>query len=417
MIRILVVDDEKSIRVTFKEILSGAGYEVHLAENADETISVLKLQPIDVVLADIILPGMSNVEILQIIYDLTPYLEVILMTGKPTLETAAKAVRLGAFDYLMKPISQNTLLNNVANAVKYKKNRDEHRRVRKEQDLLAHQNKMLLESAGVGIYGLDLNGNTTFCNPAALKMIKRKINDVLGKPKHAILHHSKPDGTPYPVEKCPISAAFKDGKGYHRDSEVFCKKDGTSFPVEYISRPILEDGQVKGTVVTFKDITQRKQQENKILKINAELKNRAKERTRELEIKNQALLEVLKLIDVEKKQMQKNVKCNSEKLLIPLIKKLKMKEESAEKRVYDVLENNLKKLTSDFGVKISDDRFKLTPREIGICDLIKSGLESKDISQFLNVSTRTIETHRKNIRKKLRLHNKNVNLVSYLQSL
>jgi diguanylate cyclase (GGDEF)-like protein len=75
---------------------------------------------------------------------------------------------------------------------------------------------------------------------------------------HNLVHHTKPDGTPYPSEECPIYAAFTTGSTHSRDDEVFWRKDGTSFPVEYTSTPILEDGELAGAVVTFRDITERK---------------------------------------------------------------------------------------------------------------------------------------------------------------
>ncbi len=102
---------------------------------------------------------------------------------------------------------------------------------------VTNQRELILDSAGEGIYGLDLNGNTTFCNPAAAHMVGFEVEELIGKPQHAILHHSKPDGSPYPREECPIYAAFHDGKVHSVDDEVFWKKDGTSFPVEYVSFP------------------------------------------------------------------------------------------------------------------------------------------------------------------------------------
>ena len=114
--------------------------------------------------------------------------------------------------------------------------------------------RVILDSAGEGIYGLDLEGNTTFVNPAAAQMIRWDPEDLIGKPQHSILHHSHPDGTPYPRESCPIYAAFRDGQVRHVDDEVFWRRDGSSFPVEYVSTPIWEDGRVTGAVVTFRDI-------------------------------------------------------------------------------------------------------------------------------------------------------------------
>ena len=144
--------------------------------------------------------------------------------------------------------------------------RDITERKRSEEALrqLSRQNEMVLNSAGEGIFGLDLQGKTTFINPAAAHMTGWDIEDLLGQRLHDFLHHSKPDGTPYPQEECPIYAAFKTGATLSRDNEVFWRKDGTHFPVEYVSTPIIEGDKILGAVVTFKDITERKALEQKL---------------------------------------------------------------------------------------------------------------------------------------------------------
>jgi len=103
-------------------------------------------------------------------------------------------------------------------------------------------NNAILECAGEGIYGLDRDGLTTFANAAALRMTGWPLDEVLGKLQHALIHHSKPDGTPYPREACPVYAALRDGEVHHIEDDVFWRKDGTSFPVEYTSTPLQQDG-------------------------------------------------------------------------------------------------------------------------------------------------------------------------------
>ncbi len=135
-----------------------------------------------------------------------------------------------------------------------KKSEERTRLVSEESERLRRQNELILNAAGEGIYGLDLEGNTTFINPAAAAMIGWKPEELIGKPQHAILHHTKADGTNYPREECPIYAAFKDGSVHHVDKEVFWRKDGSNFPVEYISTPILDkNNKPAGAVVTFRD--------------------------------------------------------------------------------------------------------------------------------------------------------------------
>ena len=137
----------------------------------------------------------------------------------------------------------------------------ERKRAQEALEQLKQQNELLLSSAGEGIYGLDTQGRTTFVNPAAAMMIGWKVEELIGKPQHDILHHTKPDGSPYPREECPIYAAFKDGGVHHVTDEVFWRKDGSSFPVEYVSTPIRERGEITGAVVIFRDITERKRAE------------------------------------------------------------------------------------------------------------------------------------------------------------
>jgi diguanylate cyclase (GGDEF)-like protein/PAS domain S-box-containing protein len=123
---------------------------------------------------------------------------------------------------------------------------------------------LLLYSAGEGIFGVDVAGQVTFINPVALRMLGFSLEDILGQRVHDIIHHSREDGSNYPVEDCPMYASYTRAVENHVMDEVLWRKDGSSFPVEYSSTPITKDGKVKGAVVTFKDITERKQSEAKI---------------------------------------------------------------------------------------------------------------------------------------------------------
>ena len=117
---------------------------------------------------------------------------------------------------------------------------------------------LILRSAAEGILGLDLEGRHSFVNPAAARMLGYEADELLGRPSHDIWHHTRPDGSPYPREQCSIYAAYRDGEIHRSSTEVFWRKDGTSFPVEYASTPIFEQGRLTGAVVTFADITDRK---------------------------------------------------------------------------------------------------------------------------------------------------------------
>lgn len=133
------------------------------------------------------------------------------------------------------------------------------------------RNEMILNSTGEGIYGIDLQGKVIFANPAAAAMTGYAVDYLVGRRSHKIFHHSRADGSPYPAEECPIYTAYKDGKVHYAYEDVFWKKDGTSFPVEYISSPIRENGELAGAVVAFSDITDRQKAEQEMHRLNRAL--------------------------------------------------------------------------------------------------------------------------------------------------
>jgi len=127
--RVLIVDDERSIRTTLRATLSAAGYDVEVAEDARQAQEILAKGECDVVVSDIVLPGVSGVDLLKAIRRAAPAVQVIMMTGEPTVETAAEAVRAGAADYLTKPFPREAVLRSVANAAEIKRIEDEKRRL------------------------------------------------------------------------------------------------------------------------------------------------------------------------------------------------------------------------------------------------------------------------------------------------
>ena len=108
------------------------------------------------------------------------------------------------------------------------------------------------------MYGVDNEGHTIFANPAAVRLCGYTFEELIGRSPHELTHHTRPDGRHYPASECPIYSAFRDGEVRRVEDEVFWRKDGSCFPVEYISTPIIENGQILGAVVSFRDITKRK---------------------------------------------------------------------------------------------------------------------------------------------------------------
>jgi len=139
-------------------------------------------------------------------------------------------------------------------------------RLRAEDKLRNSHEKLnnLLNSMVEGAYGVDTDGNCSFVNPSCLQMLGYQNKDeLLGKHMHTLLQHSHADGSPYPVSERRIQRAYQVFQTINVSDEVFWRKDGSSFPVEYWSRPIFDDGRAVGAILTFTDITERKQAEKR----------------------------------------------------------------------------------------------------------------------------------------------------------
>jgi PAS domain S-box-containing protein len=147
----------------------------------------------------------------------------------------------------------------------------EHIQTQEALQQLSHQHGLILNAAGEGIFGVDLEGKHTFVNPAAARMLGYETGELVGQPSHATWHHSKPDGSPYPEQECPLHNGYKTGVACRGTDQVFWRRDGTSFPVRYVSTPIHEQGRLAGAVVVFQDITERKRIDEEIARRNAEL--------------------------------------------------------------------------------------------------------------------------------------------------
>ena len=118
---------------------------------------------------------------------------------------------------------------------------------------LQKQMELILNSAGEGIFGLDIHGNVTFVNTAASLMTGWEREEMIGKPHHQLVHHTSPDGSPHEADKCLINQACRDGLVHISAEDCFWTREGDHFPVEYVSTPIIDEGRLCGAVVVFRD--------------------------------------------------------------------------------------------------------------------------------------------------------------------
>ncbi|MGD9132482.1 MAG: response regulator [Desulfobacterales bacterium] len=181
------------------------------------------------------------------------------------LTSYAETLAIMGLDKIRRKKYQEELLHHRKNLEEIVKERTADLRASEEKT------RLLLESVGEGIFGVDLDGKVAFINPAANRMLGYGPEELVDKEIHEVIHHSHADGSAYPKSKCPMYLAYAKGTDQHITDEVLWRKDGSPFPVEYTSMPIKKDAQIVGAVVTFMDITERKRTEEALKEKEAQL--------------------------------------------------------------------------------------------------------------------------------------------------
>ena len=255
--------------------------------------------------------------------------------------------------------------------------------------------KILFDNITDLAYICDTEGNILYINNIFQKLSGHKPEEFIGKSFAPLFDEEN--------LKEAIDLYTTTLKGESLQKEVYFKDTGVL--CEYKNIPLRNDnGNITGVIGIARDITERKRYEEKL-----------QEQKKSLEQKNIALSEILGQIEIEKKQIKDNVMANAENLLLPVIQKIKLTGES--RKYVLLLQKNLHELTSSFGTKLTEKSSRLTSREIEICNMIKNGLTNKEITSLLNISQGTTERHRANIRKKIGIINKDINLSSFLKTL
>lgn len=251
----------------------------------------------------------------------------------------------------------------------------------------------------------DLKLNLVETNDATLKLLPpgTRKSDLIGKRLLELAPHMTEGdiyknyrdviktGKPYYVDDLPLPPDF--GEDVHLNLRAFKVSDGLG--------------------IIMRDITKRIKAEKELRKSEAELKDK----TIDLKEFNTALKVLLKRRKEDKSELEKKVLFSVEELTMPYIKEMKnTRLSSRQKTLMDIMESNLKEIISPFSERISEKISKLTPMEIQVANLVKQGQATKEIADLLYLSTKTIDCHRENIRKKIGIKNKKINLRTYLLS-
>ncbi len=277
MPKILIVEDESLIAMDIESRLSSLGYEVPaVVDNGSEALRIVADIRPDLVMMDIIIKGeMDGVEtadVLRCKFDVP----VIYLTSHTDKKTMDRANRTQPFGYLPKPFNETMLQTSIETAL-YKHGME--RQLRDSEERI----KLLLNSTAEGIFGIDLDGKITFCNNACMQFLGYENDDELaGKDMHELVPHISGNGKSCGRVNCQILNSFIESRKIHLHDHSFQRQDNSQFPVELWSNPIYKDNEITGAVVTFLDISEKKQMMDQLLLARKDLEIQVKNRTQEL---------------------------------------------------------------------------------------------------------------------------------------
>src|SRR4030042_3514636 len=180
--RILVVDDEEKIRKSLSGLLQDYDYEVVTASNGLECLQIMSTQPFDLVILDVVMPGMSGIEVLRWIKEKYKDTEVIIITGYADKEKAIAAFRLGAYDFIEKPFESREILNTITHCLNHLELRKEVERKNKELDFEKERLLVTLFSIGDGVIATDTEGKILLINKVAEELTGWTQEEAVGQP-------------------------------------------------------------------------------------------------------------------------------------------------------------------------------------------------------------------------------------------
>ncbi|NQU66965.1 MAG: response regulator, partial [Candidatus Marinimicrobia bacterium] len=266
--KILLIDDDSNDRMLTVHELNKNFDKIEITEiwNRKQFDEILHNFSFDLVITDYFMPGWDGIYVLKAVKALSTLIPVIMYTGTGNEEIAVNAMKLGLDDYILKGKARIVRLSTAVKTI-FNHVDEVDARKRVEQALMdsVKQIYLLLDSTAEGIYAITLDGTGTLVNNAAMKMLGiESKEDFLKKNVHNLIHHTNSNGDHISYKDCFIHKAMSE-KGYiHKANEIFWRTDNTCFPVEYWAYPIRERGIIIGSVVTFFDITDKIDSQQKL---------------------------------------------------------------------------------------------------------------------------------------------------------
>jgi two-component system sensor histidine kinase UhpB len=272
-LRMLHIEDRQDDADLIRLDLEAAGYEIGClrVETAAEMKEALIAQNWDVIICDYNLPAFDAIRALGILRESGKDIPFIIVSSYIGEEAAVALMKAGAHDYVMKDH-----LARLAPAIEREVKEAEERRLRRQAEETSKQHEKLLRditsAVGEGLLVQNMAGRLLFMNPEAERLLGWSEHELVALDVHESIHYLRSDGSPLPREQCSILNLVRQGRPYHNRDDVFVRKDGTVFPVAYVSTPIIDNGQIFAIVIAFHDITELKQAEQELQQSRQQLR-------------------------------------------------------------------------------------------------------------------------------------------------
>ena len=426
---VLCVDDDDAIRLALRWQLKSEDFSITAVSSGEEAIRALQRGHYDLVISDLMMDGMDGFGVLKAVKEITPLTRVIILTGYGDMRSAIEAMRLGADDFLLKPVEVEELLvriqrcfekHDLLKLLTEQKNQleEEIERRRRTEDRLQESDyrfRIALDASSNGVWDYNVLTGEFYHGENWYRNLGYEPESIpVGELSFQHLLH--------PEDRSGVLAlldAHVRGETplFEAEYRVRNREGGWQSMLSRGKAVPGDKGKAKRIVGIHTDITRLKEVEAELVRARDELEERVEERTAELSEANVALTVILKKREKDRAILAEQMLSNVTKLIEPFLARLEeCRLTKQQQALVDILRVNIKEVTSPFANSFSSKLIRLTPTEIQVANLVRMGKRTKEIAGILHLSPGTISIHRKNIRKKLDLTRRKTNLHTILST-